>query len=286
MLTSGKHPEVTLRNYIKSHWTGRADFIWLVALNLLGLRVVIYLLGAAFENAPIPIWLMLFPCIGIVLIWQVVGAIRAAKRGLDHPDGIIKAIAIFFSATAITISTSWQVTDQYHRLFDPAPPPFVDPAIIQLPRSDDGAIITLTGPITLKQYNAFRDIIDVESLRQVTLNSQGGNIFAARGFHRLIVERGLNTHANGDCFSACTIIFIAGLKRTADPKTSFGFHSYAYHHGHTGQQIDVLAEQAKDIARFDRIKTPSDFVSQIFATPAGDMWHPTHVELREANILN
>lgn len=273
-------------NYIKSHWTGRADFILLVALNLLGLRVVIHFLGTALQNAPIPIWLILFLCIAIILIWQVVGAVRAAKRGLDHPDGIFKTIALFFVVSAITISTSWQVADQYHRLFDPAPPPFVDPAIIQLPRSDDRAVITLTGPITLKQYNAFRDIVDVEKLRSVHLNSDGGNIFAARGFHRLIVERGLDTHVTANCFSACTIVFIAGAQRTAAPTARFGFHAYAYHHSHTGQQIDVLAEQAKDIARFDRIKTPSDFVSQIFDTSADDMWHPTHAELRDANILN
>jgi hypothetical protein len=258
----------------------------MLLINLLALRVIIAEFGVAIKNAPTAIWLPTFALIIAVLIWQVVGAFRSARRGLDHPDGIIKVIAIFFMTSAITISTFWQVTDQYHQLFDPAPPPFVDPAIITLPRTVDGAEIMLSGPITLKQYNAFRDIVDVEKLRRVTLNSTGGNIFAARGFHRIIVERGLDTHVTADCFSACTIVFIAGKNRTAEPSARFGFHAYAYHHNHTGQQIDLHVEQSKDIARFDRIQTPSPFITQIFATPADEMWHPTHADLHAANILN
>jgi hypothetical protein len=275
-----------LRNYIKTHWTGHTDFLWLLLLNLLGLRIAIYFAGKVIKNAAVPIWIIVFILIAIVLIWQVVGAIRAAKHSLDHPDGIFKTIALFFAATAITISTSWQVSDQYHHLFDPTPPRYVDPAIIDLPRSNDGSQVTFAGPITLKQYNAFRDIINVGKLRRINLNSTGGNIFAARGLHRLIVERGLDTHVSQSCFSACTIIFIAGTNRTAAQTAQFGFHAYAYHHSHTGQQIDVIAEQAKDIARFQRIKTPNSFTAQIFATPADEMWHPTHAELRDANVLN
>jgi hypothetical protein len=144
----------------------------------------------------------------------------------------------------------------------------------------------LSGPITLKQYNAFRDITDVTKLRRVTLNSTGGNIFAARGFHRLITERSLDTHVTTHCFSACTIVFIAGKNRTAESTARFGFHAYAYYHNHTGQQVDLAAEQSKDIARFKRIQTPYSFITQIYATPADEMWHPTHAELYRANILN
>ena len=275
-----------MRNYIKNHWTGHTDFIWLIVINLLAVRLAIALVGMAAQNVPIPIWVIIFPVIIITVLWQLIGTTRAAKHGLDHPDGIFKVIALFCVATGITISTFWQLNDQYHALFDPPPPPFVDPAIITLPRSSDGGEITITGPITLKQYNAFRDIVEVKKLRRVSLNSQGGNIFAARGFHRLIVERGLDTHVTTDCFSACTIVFLSGKKRTAHPTARFGFHAYAYHHSHTGQQIDVQAEQAKDVARFLRINTPQAFIAQIFATPADKMWHPTHAELRRVNILN
>tara|TARA_R110002096_G_scaffold46032_4_gene123010 strand:- start:2922 stop:3776 length:855 start_codon:yes stop_codon:yes gene_type:complete len=282
--------EVTLQNaivkHIKTHWAGRADFIWLVSLNLLGLRAAVHFVGGALKNAPIPIWLILFLLISVILIWQIIGSIRAAKSGLDHPDGIFKTIILFIAAMAVIITTTWQIGDQYHRLFDPIPEPFVDPAIITLPRSSDGGEVFLNGPITLKQYNAFRDIRDVNSLRTVTLDSQGGNIFAARGFHRLIVERGLNTNVINDCFSACTIIFIAGKNRTADPSARFGFHSYAYRFNFTGQQIDVVAEQTKDVARFQRINTPETFISKIFATPASEIWIPSRAELITANILN
>ena len=155
-----------------------------------------------------------------------------------------------------------------------------------MPRSNDGSEITLEGPITLKQYNAFRDIRDPDALRAVILSSQGGNIFAARGFHRLIVERSLNTHVTTDCFSACTIIFIAGQNRTTDINATFGFHAYAYQNYNTGPKIDIALEQAKDIARFHRINTPDSFIEQISATPATEIWTPTHAEFIAANILN
>jgi hypothetical protein len=274
-----------LHNHIKTHWTGHTYFIWLIAINLIGVRFLTYGIATVFQTASTTIWMVLFPIITIILIWQIKGSIESAKRGLDHPDGIFKLIALFFITTAITISTIWQVTDQYHHLYDPSPPPFVDPSIITLTRSSDGAEITITGSINLKQYNAFRDIIDVEKLRLVVLDSQGGNIFAARGFHRLIVERGLDTHVTTNCFSACTIIFIAGQNRTAAATARFGFHAYAYRHNHTGQQINIATEQAKDIARFKRINTPNSFITQIFNTPSDEMWHPTHADLHTANIL-
>ena len=272
-------------NFIKTHWSGDADFIRLLLVNLFGLRLVVYLIATLAQNAT-TIWLFLFPIFALVAIWQLVGTIRAARSGLDHPDGIYNIIVLFGAINAVMISLFWQLSDQYHHLYAPIPAPFVDPAIIELPRTDDGAEITLIGPITLKQYNAFRDIGDVQKLRRVRLNSQGGNIFAARGFHRLIVERDLDTHVNTDCFSACTIVFIAGKNRTANPSARFGFHAYAYHHSHTGQQIDLDAEQSKDVARFERINTPHSFIAQIFATPADEMWHPSHAVLRDANVLN
>ena len=286
VLSSGKLLEARLRHIIKTHWTGNADFIWLVTINLLAVRVAIYLIGMLAQTASKSIWLILFLFIAITVLWQFVGTIRSARNGLDHPDGIFKIIALFFGLTSVIISTFWQMSDQYHHLYGPPALPFVDPAIIQLPRSSDGTEITISGAINLKQYNAFRDITNVEKLRRVTLNSTGGNIFAARGFHRLIIERGLDTHVTTDCFSACTIVFIAGKNRTAAPSARFGFHAYAYHHNHTGQQVDVQAEQAKDIARFERIQTPPAFTAQIYVTPADEMWYPTHAKLRRANILN
>ena len=272
--------------FIKTHWTGRTDFIWLIVVNLFCVRLVIHLIGINLINAPAGIWYVLFPFMVLALIWQIIGTARAAKSGLDQPDGIFKIIALFVAIMAVIITTSWQMIDQYHYLFDPEPEPFVDPAIITLARSNDGHVLFISGPITLKQYNAFRDLDDINTLRQVTLDSTGGNIFAARGFYRLIRERGLNTHVDGKCYSACTVIFVAGNSRTADPFANFGFHGYAYNHEHTGQSIDVAAQQRADVELFTQQGIPISFVNKIFATPSIEMWHPTRVELLTSKVLN
>ena len=53
-----------------------------------------------------------------------------------------------------------------------------------------------------------------------------------------------------------------------------------------GRTSGDLLEQAKDIARFHRIYTPDSFIEQISATPATEIWTPTHAEFIAANILN
>lgn len=92
--------------YIKTHWSGHTDFIWLIGLNLLGVRFAIHLSGTALTDAPTPIWLILFPMIALILVWQITGTVRAAKSGLDHPDGIFKTIALFTVIMAVIITTT------------------------------------------------------------------------------------------------------------------------------------------------------------------------------------
>jgi hypothetical protein len=274
------------RQSITQHWSGNADFVWLILINLLGIRFAVHLVGNLNGSAPIWFWIIQFVMICFITLWQIIGTYRAGKSGMNHPDGIFKIIAMFSVLVAVLITTSWQINDQYERLFGPVTQSYIDPSIIVLPRSKDGKQLYLRGPITLKQYNAFRDLKDFSDLQQVTLDSEGGNVFAARGLYRLIQQRQLNTFVDGRCYSACTIVFISGKARKAALGADFGFHSYAYSYNHTGQVIDVQAAQDKDSLLFKSQGVPQAFVNQIFATPASDLWHPTYEALRANNVLN
>ena len=68
----------------------------------------------------------------------------------------------------------------------------------------------------------FEDIDDFKMLLEqnlditkVSLTSYGGFVEAAYEIADLILDYNLDTHLEGDCESACTILFLAGNKRTA-----------------------------------------------------------------------
>lgn len=67
----------------------------------------------------------------------------------------------------------------------------------------------------------------VHRIKTVVLNSSGGYIFHAEEIARLIRKYRINTTVKSDskCFSACVLIFQAGIKRIADRGSVFMLHS-------------------------------------------------------------
>ena len=273
------------RQEISRQWRGEIDFTWLIWVNLLLARLATYFVARAATDAPLWVWLVLLPAIICIYVWQLVGTYRHARDTLDRPEGISICAALFVAMMAVTMSTGWQLLDQHRHMFVPVKQTYVDPSIIKLPVSADGTEIFFTGPITLKMYNAFRDLQNYENLEQVTLDSDGGNIFAARGLLRLIEERSLRTHVTGNCYSACTLVFIAGQRRSAESTAQFGFHGYSYELFSSLQTVDVQQQQDRDKTLFLDRGVPESFVEQIYNTPADHLWRPGREELVAANIL-
>ncbi len=59
----------------------------------------------------------------------------------------------------------------------------------------------------------------------VSLNSGGGDLIAALNANRQLKQYRVNTSASDDCSSACTVIFAAGVNRSASSSTTFLFHA-------------------------------------------------------------
>ncbi len=59
----------------------------------------------------------------------------------------------------------------------------------------------------------------------VSLNSGGGNLVAALKASRLLKQYGVHTTAYNDCSSSCTVLFAAGVNRSASSSTTFLFHA-------------------------------------------------------------
>lgn len=61
-------------------------------------------------------------------------------------------------------------------------------------------------------------------IKLIELESPGGFVDEASQMAMLIEKNGLDTLARGRCASACTEIFLAGMRRYVGPDARFGFH--------------------------------------------------------------
>jgi hypothetical protein len=136
---------------------------------------------------------------------------------------------------------------------------------------NDGATDTLT-----------RALNSVPSVGTVTFNSGGGWVREGHLMAAVISQRGLATHVDGECSSACTLAFLAGKQRTLGPNGRIGFHRVRSIGG-------TELQQALDITRTQSIYQsaglPSDFIDKVMATPPDQIWYPTPTELRAANVI-
>ena len=88
-------------------------------------------------------------------------------------------------------------------------------------------MLAFTGDIN---FGATRDFVSIlaahPNIQTVLLESDGGVIVEARGMANTILDNGLNTRVESDCYSACTLVFISGRVRSLGDKAALGFHQY------------------------------------------------------------
>lgn len=146
----------------------------------------------------------------------------------------------------------------------------------------EGTVI-LTGGIDPTSLQKFRTALNQGPVNGVVLNSTGGMVAVALQLAREIAVRDLPTHVERSCYSACTLVFLAGQPRTADPHARFGFHA-AYRKGQDGLiasenvnalLIDAMIRQGVDPA----------FSIKAWSYPSDDLWLPTRRELLASGYL-
>jgi hypothetical protein len=149
--------------------------------------------------------------------------------------------------------------------------------------SADGRIVTLTGPIGMGSATRFeRTLQGAPQLQRVVLQSPGGRLFEAHQMATQVRLRGLQTRATGDCASACTLVFIAGGRRSLAPAARLGFHRASV------PSMNPLHEQmanAKLASLYRDAGLPRDFIFHVLATPASTIWNPATDQLVAAGIL-
>jgi len=151
----------------------------------------------------------------------------------------------------------------------------------------------------------FQLLSENPQITTVQLNSGGGLQADAYEISDLIIDFDLDTHVNGICHSSCTILFLAGNKRTVERGSTLGFHQlhwaaesqrvyYEYYLGTDWNDEFEYAEWLYNDAQatilldmeylLERGVEPSFAIKTLQADPY-DMWIPRRKELINAGVI-
>jgi ATP-dependent protease ClpP protease subunit len=147
----------------------------------------------------------------------------------------------------------------------------------------DGKSILLKGGINDGAAEALAEALARSpSVRTVVLQSNGGWIRQGDMIAKVITDHGLNTYVEQECSSACTLAFLAGKERAAEPNARIGFHSFqSIGGGTTTSAIDAAAAQRL----YRQAGLSSAFIAKIIATPHDRIWYPSHEELLSEGVF-
>ena len=265
-------------SFLKAHWQGRIALLPTLILSLLGLRLGIDMLSAA-RPAGWPLALALTATLGsgLVLIWQLVGGLRATARARDVAASLGGVLALVATGVLfLSTELGYWATRGALPLALPVPPaPY---------RIADGAV-SLKGEISYLTLKRLEATLAARSgaLRRVDLESAGGHVPAARALAQRIESAGLDTRAVGLCASACTLVFMAGKARSLGPEGALGFHAYRI--DRTDPMHELAAEEERDRAYLSGRGVTEEFLSRVFSTPPDRLWQPGRDELLSGGLL-
>ena len=151
----------------------------------------------------------------------------------------------------------------------------------------------------------FQLLSENPQITTVQLNSAGGLQADAYEISDLIIDFDLDTHVNGVCHSSCTILFLAGNKRTVERGSTLGFHQlhwpaesqrvyYEYYLGtdwndefeyaewlYNDAQATILLDMEYLLER----GVESSFAIKTLQADPNDMWIPRRKELINAGVI-
>jgi len=148
----------------------------------------------------------------------------------------------------------------------------------------DGKSIRLSGGINDGAAKQLSNALEIApAVKTVLLASSGGWVREGALLAKVIVAHGLNTYVESNCASACTIAFLAGSSRAADPAARIGFHSLSF----IGSDKEKMTKDEGDATMhaYARAGLPQAFIKKIIDTSAEDMWYPTHDEMLRAGVF-
>lgn len=172
---------------------------------------------------------------------------------------------------------------------------------------------TFASPNEQEQEITWEDVDELEallksepSIREIELNSADGDIEAAFYMADLIIDFELNTNVNGTCESACTLILLAGEKRTVERGSWVGFHQSYWDAPYIQDYFernkdsegwsnafdfaswlygDTQQEVLHNLQYFVERGVDAGFAIKTMKATSDDMWYPRRKELEAAGVI-
>ena len=266
-----------LASFFNDHWRGRVALLPTCLFTLLGLRLILGGFSAARPVGwPFALVLSLTLGSGLVLLWQMVGGARTVAKAHDLMASLGGGLIVIITAVLfLNAELSYWAARGELPLTLPGPPE---------PMAVERNTARISGEInfgTLKRLDA--TLAAHPDLRRIELVSDGGHVPTARALAKRIDEAGLETRAVGLCASACTLVFMAGHRRSLAPGAELGFHAYRLERNNPF--YSTAAEEARDRAYLAARGVAQAFIARAFDTPPDQLWRPSPDELRAAGLL-
>jgi hypothetical protein len=220
-------------------------------------------------------------------LWVIVGITRSANRHTARGGKLFWAntarVAICISVIVMAVRLERSLIPNTRLLVSIAAGH--DPMdTVSVEASADGLTIILDGTLGEGSIDKVQNAIDASpNATTLVLNSDGGRETAAEELAVRVQQRHLNTSVQDHCLSACTNVFLAGVKREVAEDADLGFHQPSAP-GLTNQGRAIAIEEMAQFYRSHGVR--QWFIDHIVATPPESMWYPTQDELKEGGVLN
>lgn len=286
---SRTHPRARPISFFARYWHGAVSLptsVWTSA----SLALACIVLGIANQV----LWIEDWPQIAVfttkiavpallmgAVAWSIVGTWHAARRQangtgdrfwvfLSNCSGGLAALAIvlvLYEMSVPQLKEYWAVATH-------------GPSRAEL--TADGRALLLTGRLGLGTAGEVRRILNrAPGVKTLVLESSGGLLNEAAKLRQLVGDHALNTHVETLCESACTLVFLAGVDRTAGPEARLGFHRPTFKGGPEQQ-----ARGTEFVLQlYQKAGVSPAFLARIAKTPPASVWHPTHDELIEDRVI-
>ncbi len=161
--------------------------------------------------------------------------------------------------------------------------------------------------ITWEDVDVLEGLLKSEpSIEQIELNSAGGDIEAAFYMADLIIDYELDTNVSGTCESACTLVLLAGEKRTVERGSWVGFHQSYWDAPYIEDYFernkdsegwsnafdfaswlygDTQQEVLRNLQYFVERGVDAGFAIKTMKATSDDMWYPRRKELEAAGVI-
>lgn len=272
-------------SFPRSFWLHAILLSWfapILALSLLSLNPW-HIPGRIASVAFLAICMIFYP----LLWWGMFGAARAGKLYAEKGGRRIWVTAatltmafLFMDSVYFFLGRTAMVMEHVRMAFTGRYGP---PASVTL--IENGSGLRLAGELREGSADAFALAISKSfTVSNLVLDSKGGLFQEATLLAKSVSQHGLDTYVEGECSSACTLVFLAGTRRCTAEGARIGFHAASY-------QRDLARKTSQDAADYERnlyrqAGLPATFIDRIMETPNWNVWYPSHQELREAGVTS